>query len=50
MSAYEQSGLMLEAALANEYRRGFGVIQSGESKAGASRFAAGDGRHGKFES
>ena len=50
MSAYEQSGLPLEQALANEYRRGLGVIQSGESRDGASRFASGSGRHGKFDS
>jgi enoyl-CoA hydratase len=50
MSAYEQIGQTLEAALANEYRRGLEVLQSGESKEGASRFAAGDGRHGNFDS
>jgi enoyl-CoA hydratase len=50
MSAYEQIGLPLEQALANEYRRGLAVIQSGESRTGADRFASGSGRHGKFES
>jgi enoyl-CoA hydratase len=49
MSAYEQTGLSLEAALANEFRRGLGIVNSGESQAGAGRFAAGSGRHGKFE-
>src|SRR5580692_12348132 len=50
MSAYEQLGQTLESALANEFRRGLAVIQSGESKEGAGRFAAGSGRHGKFDS
>jgi enoyl-CoA hydratase len=50
MSAYEQLGQTLESALANEFRRGLAVIQSGESRNGASRFAAGSGRHGKFDS
>lgn len=49
MSAYEQMGLSLEAALANEFRRGFGIVNSGESREGAARFAEGRGRHGKFE-
>ena len=49
MSAYEQAGLSLEAAMQNEFRRGLRIAQSGESRDGASRFAAGRGRHGEFE-
>jgi enoyl-CoA hydratase len=48
MSAYEQWGLSLDAALANEYRRGIEVIRSGETRQGAARFAEGVGRHGQF--
>ncbi len=47
MSAYEQWGLgALDAALANEFSHGLSVIQSGETVAGAQRFAGGAGRHG----
>jgi enoyl-CoA hydratase len=48
-SAYEQWDLVLDDALRNETRRGIEVIDSGETLAGASRFASGKGRHGKFE-
>jgi enoyl-CoA hydratase len=47
-SSYEQWGMQLEEALANETRLGLGVIASGETVAGAARFAAGEGRHGSF--
>jgi hypothetical protein len=33
-------------ALANEAALGLEVIRSGETRAGAARFAAGEGRHG----
>ena len=46
LSSYEQWSLSLEDALANEYRRGMDVIASGETLAGATRFAEGAGRHG----
>ena len=49
MSAYEQWGLSLEAALKNEYRRGIEVVRAGESREGAARFVGGTGRHGQFE-
>ena len=49
MSAYEQWGFSLEAALKNEYRRGFEVVRAGETREGASRFVAGTGRHGEFQ-
>ncbi|MEY2958925.1 MAG: hypothetical protein RLZZ01_1493 [Actinomycetota bacterium] len=45
-SSYEQWDLTLADALANETRLGLEVIASGETAAGASRFAAGAGRHG----
>ncbi len=49
VSAYEQWGMDLTAALKNEYRHGFAVVQAGETREGATRFAAGTGRHGAFE-
>jgi enoyl-CoA hydratase len=47
-SAYEAWSLDEPAAIANELRHGLAVIQSGETLAGAARFAAGAGRHGSF--
>ena len=47
-SSYEQWSMPLEEALANETRLGREVIDSGETREGASRFAAGKGRHGNF--
>src|SRR2546426_1049857 len=44
LSAWEQFGLTLDEALANEFRRG--IVAAGEAKAGAARFAAGASRHG----
>ena len=49
-SALEQWSLPEAAALANEYRHGLAVIESGETQSGAARFAAGAGRHGSFGS
>lgn len=48
-SAYEQWPMSLHDALLNETRLGLQVIRSGETREGASRFAAGAGRHGDFE-
>lgn len=48
LSAYEQWSLDLDGALANEFRRGREVIESGETREGAARFASGAGRHGSF--
>jgi enoyl-CoA hydratase len=48
LSAYEQWDLALPDALMNELRRGYATIESGETKAGVSRFAQGAGRHGEF--
>lgn len=47
-SSYEQWDLPLHEALANETRLGLDVIHSGETAAGAARFASGEGRHGAF--
>ena len=45
-SAYEQFGMTLDEALRNEFALGLRTIASGETDAGAARFAAGAGRHG----
>ena len=47
-SSYEQWGMGLRDALANETALGLAVIRSGETREGAARFAAGEGRHGRF--
>jgi len=47
LSSYEQWSLSAAGAMRNEFRRGREVIESGETVAGARRFAAGEGRHGK---
>ncbi len=49
LSAYEQSGLPFEQAMANEFQHGLRVIQGG-ALAGARRFAEGAGRHGAADS
>jgi enoyl-CoA hydratase len=49
LSSYRQWSLPLDAALREETRLGLDVIRSGETVAGAKRFAAGAGRHGSFE-
>jgi enoyl-CoA hydratase len=48
-SVREQAGLPFEAALANEFALGVQSLESGESVEGARRFAAGTGRHGRFD-
>ncbi len=45
-SSYEQWSLPLDRALARETELGLETIRSGETREGASRFAAGAGRHG----
>jgi enoyl-CoA hydratase len=47
-SAWESAGLSLPAAMANEFALGKATVDSGESQAGAQRFASGAGRHGQF--
>ncbi len=49
LSAYEQWGLPLPEALANEFSRGMDVVGSGETVSGATRFSRGQGRGGKFD-
>jgi enoyl-CoA hydratase len=46
LSSYEQWSLPTANAVRNEFRRGLSVIESGETVAGAERFASGQGRHG----
>jgi enoyl-CoA hydratase len=46
-SVFEQWGLDLDDAITREYANGMDVIRSGETQAGAARFAAGAGRHGE---
>lgn len=45
-SIYEQDGLALDDALANEYRLGVDTLASPEMRDGVRRFASGAGRHG----
>ena len=49
LSSYQQWDVDLTAALQLETKLGLEVIRSGETLAGARRFAAGAGRHGSFE-
>jgi enoyl-CoA hydratase len=48
-SSYQQWDLPLADALANETQHGLATIASGETLAGAARFAGGAGRHGTFD-
>jgi enoyl-CoA hydratase len=47
-SAWAGMGLSLPDALANEFALGKATHDTGESQAGARRFASGAGRHGQF--
>ncbi len=47
-SAWEGMGAPLPEVMANEFTLGMATHDSGESQAGAQRFAAGAGRHGQF--
>ncbi|MCC6639703.1 MAG: crotonase/enoyl-CoA hydratase family protein, partial [Deltaproteobacteria bacterium] len=49
LSSYRQWALPLDEALREETRLGLDVIRSGETREGAARFAAGAGRHGRFD-
>ena len=49
LSSYQQWDMGLTEALGNETRLGTDVIRSGETAEGAGRFAAGEGRHGRFD-
>jgi enoyl-CoA hydratase len=46
LSTIEQWGLDWEQATLNEFRLGIATVATGETEAGARRFAAGSGRHG----
>jgi enoyl-CoA hydratase len=46
-SLLDQEGLGEAAAMANELELGLSTIESGETKAGATRFTQGSGRHGE---
>lgn len=48
LSAYEQFGMSLDDAIANEFQRGMQALQE-EAATGAQRFADGKGRGGSFE-
>jgi enoyl-CoA hydratase len=48
LSAYEQFGMSLDDALANEFERGTDSLAAGAVE-GAKKFADGAGRHGEFE-
>ncbi|GAB4395220.1 MAG: crotonase/enoyl-CoA hydratase family protein [Microscillaceae bacterium] len=48
LSAYEQFGMDLDAALRNEFYKGYQTLMSQETLAGAKRFASGKGRGGNF--
>eukprot|EP00095_Tigriopus_kingsejongensis_P007957 snap_masked-scaffold7225_size3307-processed-gene-0.3 protein:Tk07957 transcript:snap_masked-scaffold7225_size3307-processed-gene-0.3-mRNA-1 annotation:"enoyl- hydratase" len=48
-SSYDQWGLDLESAMANETTLGLETIRTGETLEGAKRFAGGEGRHGTFD-
>ncbi|MGX7828526.1 crotonase/enoyl-CoA hydratase family protein [Actinokineospora sp. 24-640] len=47
MSVYEQDGLPVPEAIANEWRHGLSSLAA-DTVAGAARFATGSGRHGAF--
>jgi enoyl-CoA hydratase len=47
-ASYAQWGHPLDEALAIEFALGVQVIESQEARAGAARFAAGEGRHGGY--
>lgn len=49
LSAHRQWDRSESDALQLEYRLGIETIESGETREGAARFAAGAGRHGSFE-
>jgi enoyl-CoA hydratase len=48
-SVYEQFALPMASALAREFALGLETLRSGESRAGAARFAEGKGRGGRFD-
>lgn len=49
LSVYEQWDLDYLHAMTNEFTHGSKTLQTGESRAGAARFASGKGRGGRFD-
>jgi len=49
LSAYEKWDLEYAAAMANEFDHGTRTLQTGEAREGATRFASGRGRRGRFD-
>lgn len=49
LSVLEQWSLPESDALANEFRRGMTVVESGETRSGAQAFESGQGRGGRFQ-
>jgi enoyl-CoA hydratase len=47
-SVYEQDGMPLERALANEFNLGLDTLESGEYLRGSEKFVNGEGKHGEF--
>ena len=47
LSVFEQWSLPWDEARRNELKHGLRVLASGESRAGAQRFASGEGKHGR---
>jgi enoyl-CoA hydratase len=47
-ASYAQWGHPIDEALALEFAYGIQVIESEDARAGAARFAAGEGRHGSY--
>jgi len=48
LSTYEQVGLILNDAMANEFEHGLKTLASGEFLKGSKEFVDGKGKHGKF--
>jgi enoyl-CoA hydratase len=48
ISSYEQFGLSIEDAMANEFNLGLKTLESGEFIEGSNAFAKGKGKHGTF--
>ena len=48
LSSYEQLGLNIKDAMANEFEFGLKTFESGEFLEGSSAFAKGKGKHGNF--
>ncbi len=48
-SVYEGMDMPFGLAMRNEFRLGIKTVESGETRAGATRFADGYGRHGSFK-